>query len=195
MGRTIACGKLTVTKPIKPATEKPSFQGSQLGFFMNDYGRLVEIRGHNTNCYHGGMRMGLQSEIKDAVNWEAPTVSLQSSLREVIQKLVGSNTSALVVKSDDAVVGLVSDMDLVDCISNQKDMDKTTVSEFLTPCELITDKRTKRSPCAQLDESQSVENAIKVLAAAGTHNLLVSGASDKEVGITSIHNLLKLLLS
>ena len=137
--------------------------------------------------------MGLQSEIKDAVNWEAPAVGLQSSLREVIQKMVYSNTSALVVKTDDAVVGLVTDMDLLDCISNQKDLDKTRVSDFLTPCELITDQPTK-SPCAQLDESESVENAIKVLDASGTHNLLVSGASDKEAGIASIHSLLKLLI-
>ena len=138
--------------------------------------------------------MGLQSEIKDAVNWEAPAVGLQSSLREVIQKLVANNISALVVKTDDVVVGMVTDLDLIDCISNQKDLDKTRVSEFLTPCELITDQPTK-SPCAQLDESESVENAIKVLDASGTHNLLVSGASDKEVGITSIRNLLKLLIS
>ncbi len=142
---------------------------------------------------YGGVRMGLQSEIKDAVNWEAPSVGLQNSLREVIQKLVANNVSGLIVKTDDAVVGLVTEMDLLDCISNQKDLDKTRISEFLTPCELITNRPTK-SPCAQLDESESVENAIKVLSAAGTHNLLVSGASDKEAGIASIHSLLKLLI-
>jgi predicted transcriptional regulator len=92
------------------------------------------------------------------------------------------------------VAGLVTDMDLIDCISNKKDLDKTKVAEFLTPCELITDDRTKKSPCAQLDESQSVENAIKVLSASGTHNLLVSGPSDKEVGIATIRDLLKLLI-
>ena len=156
---------------------------------------LKSGRGHNTNYYHGVVKMGLQDEIKDAVNWEAPAVGLQSSLREVIQKLVSSNTSGLVVKSDDVVAGLVTEMDLIDSISNKKDLDKTKVTDFLTPCELITGDRTKKSPCAQLDESQSVENAIKVLSASGTHNLLVSGANDKEVGIASIRDLLKLLLS
>jgi CBS domain-containing protein len=138
--------------------------------------------------------MGTQSEIKDAVNWEAPAVTLQNSLREVIQKMVNNNASAVVVKTDDAVVGIVTDMDLLDCISDQKDIDETRVSDFLTACELITNVGT-RSPCAQLDESESVENAIKVLDAAGTHNLLVSGASDKEVGIASIRDLFKLLIS
>ena len=138
--------------------------------------------------------MGLQNEIKDAVNWEAPAVTLQNSLREVIQKMVNNNASALVVKIDDAVAGIITDMDLLDCISDQKDMDETKVSDFLTACELITNVPI-RSPCAQLDESESVENAIKVLDAAGTHNLLVSGASDKEVGIASIRDLFKLLIS
>ena len=138
--------------------------------------------------------MGLQNEIKDAVNWEAPAVTLQNSLREVIQKMVNNNASALVVKIDDAVAGIITDMDLLDCISDQKDMDETKVSDFLTACELITNVPI-RSPCAQLDESESVENAIKVLGTAGTHNLLVSGASDKDVGIASIGNLLKLLIS
>ena len=138
--------------------------------------------------------MGTQSELKDAVNWEAPAVTLQNSLREVIQKMVNNNASALVVKTDDAVVGIVTDMDLLDCISDQKDIDETRVSDFLTACELITNVPI-RSPCAQLDESESVENAIKVLDAAGTHNLLVSGASDKEVGIASIRDLFKLLIS
>ena len=138
--------------------------------------------------------MGIQSEIKDAVNWDAPTVGLQSSLREAIQKLVANNVSGLVVKTDDAVVGLVTEMDLLDCISNQKDLDKTRVSEFLTPCELITNRPTK-SPCAQLDESESVENAIKVLSAAGTHNLVVSGANERGTGVVSSRDLLKLLLS
>ena len=140
--------------------------------------------------------MGLQSEIKDAVNGEAPAVTLQNSLGEVIQKMVNNNASALVVKTDDdAVAGIVTEMDLIDCISNKKDLDKTKVAEFLTPCELITDDRLTKSPCAQLDESQSVENSIKVLSASGTHNLLVSGASDKEVGIASIRDLLKLFIS
>lgn len=139
--------------------------------------------------------MGLQSEIKDAVNWEAPTIGLQSSLGEVIQKMLANNVSALVVKTDDVVAGLVTEMDLIDCISNKQDLDKTKVAEFLSPCKLITDQRTKKSPCAQLDESQSVENAIKVLSASGTHNLLVTDASDKDVGIASIRDLLKLLIS
>ena len=138
--------------------------------------------------------MGLLSEIKDAVNWDAPAVDLQSSLREVIQKMVDSDASAVVVKTDDAVVGVVTEMDLLDCISNQNDLDETRVSDFFTACELITSQPAK-NPCIQLDESESVENAIKILAAAGTHNLVVAGSKERSSGIVSSRDLLKLLVS
>ena len=137
--------------------------------------------------------MKLQSEIKNAVNWKAPTLSLESSLREAIQKMVTNNVSALAVKIDDALVGVVTEMDVIDSISDQKDPDKTRVSDFLTACELITNQGQK-SPCAQLDGTESVENAIKVLSVAGTHNLVVSGRTDKEVGVASVRDLLKLLI-
>lgn len=136
--------------------------------------------------------MGLQSIIKDAVNWNVPVVGLQDTLREVIGKMVAANVSALVVKSDNTVVGLVSDMDVQDCIVKNKDLNTTRVDEFLTRCELITDQPV-HSPCAQLDESESVLNAMKVMAAAGTHHLLVSGDNDKKAGIASIRDLLRLL--
>lgn len=139
--------------------------------------------------------MGTQSEIKDAVNWEVPAVGLNSSLREVVQKLVNNNVSALVVKTDDTVAGIITDMDVLDFISDQEDMDETKVADVLTTCRLVTDDPTNKSPCVQLDKTESVENAIKVLSVAGTHNLLVSGGTDKEVGIASLHDLLKLFIS
>ena len=139
--------------------------------------------------------MKFQTEIKNAVDWDAPSVGLESSLRDVIQKLVASKASALAVKIDDILVGVVTDIDIIDSISDQRDLDTTKVSEFLTPCELITNDLTKGSPCAQLDESESVENALKVLSVSGTHNLVVSGKTDKDVGIASIRDLLHLLIS
>lgn len=138
--------------------------------------------------------MGLQSNIKDAVNWNVPVVGLQDSLRAVIEKMVAENISSLVVKSDNSVVGLISEMDVLDCIVANKDLESASVADYLTRCELITGQPVK-SPCAQLDESESVANALKVLAAAGTHNLLVSGDGDKKVGIATLHNLLRLVLA
>lgn len=136
--------------------------------------------------------MGLQSSIKDAVNWNVPVVGMETTLREVIEKMAADDFSALLVKSDNSVVGLVTEMDVLDSIVGKKDPDTAKVAEFLTRCELITGQPVK-SPCAQLDESESVHNALKVLQAAGTHHLLVSGEQDKKVGIASLLDLLRLI--
>ena len=136
--------------------------------------------------------MGLESKIKDAVNWSVPVVDLGTTLREVIRQLVDNNVSALVVKSGDVVVGVVTDMDVLDSLAAGKDQDTLKVADFLTPCELISGQAVK-SPCVQLDESESVKNAIKLLTVAGTHNLLVSG--NLRAGIASVRDLLKLIRS
>ena len=138
--------------------------------------------------------MSLQSEIKSVVKWQTPAVTVQSSLREVIQEMIHSNTSALVVKSENDVVGVITDMDLLACPSGKCDLDETKVPELMTPCDLITSKPAK-NPCVQLGESESVANAIRALSASGTHNLVVSGAGDDKVGIVSISDLLKLTIS
>ncbi|MDD3618126.1 MAG: CBS domain-containing protein [Desulfobulbaceae bacterium] len=137
--------------------------------------------------------MGLQTSIRDAANWNVPVVGMQSSMREVIEKMVAAKVSAVLVKSDDTVTGLVSEMDVLDCIVGKNDLDTARVAEFLTKCEVITGQPVK-SPCAQLDESESVENALKVLAAAGTRHLLVAGEGDK-AGIAALHDLLRLAVA
>ena len=138
--------------------------------------------------------MGLQAEIKDAVCWDTPAVGLNTSLREVIQIMVTHNTSALIVKDDGNVTGIVSDLDVLESITSQGDMDETKVSDFLSACELISGKAIK-SPCVQLDENESVENAIKLLSASGTHNLVVTGSDKDAFGTVSSRELLQLLIS
>ena len=138
--------------------------------------------------------MGLQAEIKTAVKWDTPHVNAEDSLRVVIQQMVKSKVSALVVKMNDAVVGIVSDIDLLKSIVDNKDLDVSKVAELMSPCDLITGKGAA-NPCAQLDATESVENALNVIDAAGTHNLLISGADDNEVGIVSIRDLLGVAIS
>lgn len=135
--------------------------------------------------------MGLNAEIKSVVNWDAPSVDIEDNLRKVIKKMLEHNASALAVKVGDEVAGVVTDMDVMDCISNKEDLDEIKASKFMTACELINDKGVK-TPCVQLDESQSVESALGVMATAGVHHLLVAG--EKTAGMVSVHDLLKLVV-
>ncbi|MDH4319105.1 MAG: CBS domain-containing protein [Desulfobulbaceae bacterium] len=135
--------------------------------------------------------MGLNDEIGGAVHWDTAVVESEDTLRTVIGKFVDSCSSALVVKRGETVLGVVTDIDLMESIVRGDDLDSVKVGQFMTACELITAEGTK-SPCAQLDESESVENALKVMSAAGVHNLLVSGTN--RTGMVSIRDLLKYLI-
>jgi predicted transcriptional regulator len=135
--------------------------------------------------------MGLGNEISSAVKWDAPSVDMQDTLRMAIAKIASSGVSALLVKSGGEVIGVVTDMDLMHCIADGNDLDGLTVSKFMTSCEIISGKQIK-TPCVQLDETQSVKQAIGIMDVAGVHNLLVSG--EKGVGVMSARDLLRLVV-
>ncbi len=136
--------------------------------------------------------MGYQDEIKEAVKWEVPSVHVEDSLRDVIGKIVEANVSALVVKLNGVVAGVVSDMDVLKYVAEKRDLDATRVSEIMTACGLIT-REQKKCPCVQLHQTETIENALRVMDSAGVHNLLVAGDNEEKVGMVSIRDLLRLL--
>lgn len=138
--------------------------------------------------------MSLQDTIKKAITTDTPTVSLEDTLEAAIRKMVTGGCSALVVKSGEELIGIVTDMDIMDSISRNGLTGKIKVGDFMVRCDLLAKKGTK-SPCVQLDEDESVENAMRVMAAAGIHNLLVSGTGNKAIGIVSSRALLNLALA
>ena len=138
--------------------------------------------------------MALHDTIKTAVNWHAESVDAGDSLRTTIRKMVDSKVSALVVKSGGEVAGVVTDMDLMRCVVQKKNLDTEKASRFMTACELITAKGSEKTPCVQLDESESVENALMIMDTAGVHNLLVDG-ENHQAGMVSIRDLLQFVIS
>ncbi|MEW6220171.1 MAG: CBS domain-containing protein [Thermodesulfobacteriota bacterium] len=137
--------------------------------------------------------MGMQDAILKAVRWDTPWVSGDASLRQVIAKLVDSQGSSLVVKEGDVVAGIITDMDIMTRLAEGADLDSTRAASFMTACALIGTGKVK-SPCVQLDEAQTVMNALGVMATAGVHNLMVSGAAGR-VGTVSVRDLLRLVIA
>lgn len=138
--------------------------------------------------------MSLKDTIGNAILKDTPTVALEDTLETAIRKMVGGTCSALAVQSGGELIGIVTDMDIMESIRRNGLSGATRVSDFMVKCELLSEKGTK-SPCVQLDEDESVENALKAMAGAGVHHLLVSGANNKAIGIVSSGALLKLVLS
>ena len=137
--------------------------------------------------------MSLKDTISKAITKDTPVVALDDTLETAIRKMVDGCCSALVVKSDDELIGIVTDMDIMESVSRNGLTGKIRVADFMLKCELISRKQTK-SPCIQLDENESVENALKIMAGAGVHHLLVSGANNKNIGIVSSYALINLIL-
>ncbi|MFC1513263.1 cyclic nucleotide-binding/CBS domain-containing protein [Thermodesulfobacteriota bacterium] len=138
--------------------------------------------------------MGFNDEISSVVNWNAPSVDINDSLRDVIKKMVENRTSALTVTVDGTVAGVVTEMDVMMCTDEGLDLDETKASRLMTSCEIIGSSGAK-SPCVQLDAEQSAEMALGVMNRAGVHHLMVTGENDKVTGMVSILDLLKLVIS
>ena len=132
--------------------------------------------------------------IKNAVKRKFPAVGLDDTLDIALKAMANGNASALVVKTGDDLVGVVTISDIMYSLTNEDDLHQTPVSSFMTSCEFISDKAT-RNPCLQLDEDEDALSAIKVMNEAGVNHLLVSGSRGEPIGMVSSLEIIKLLAS
>lgn len=130
--------------------------------------------------------------IKNAISRKYPAIEFDASLQAVMKSMAQNNASALVVKTGQDVIGVVTISDVMDCLADDLDPATTKVSDFMTSCDLVTDRETS-NPCAQLDEGQGAIAAIKVMREAGSHHLLVAGDNNMPVGLVSSLELIKLI--
>lgn len=136
--------------------------------------------------------MGFNDSISAAIQKDTPAVGLEDSLRTAVRKMSDAGASAIIVQSGAELVGIVTVMDLMNSVCRNDDLDGTKVTSFMTACELIT-RVVARVPCIQLDEDESVKNALDIMNEAGVHDLLVSGGPQgKAIGMVSAADLLKI---
>jgi len=132
--------------------------------------------------------------IKNAIKRKFPAVGLDDTLDTALKAMANANATALVVKTGDDLVGVVTISDIMYSLTNEEDILQTLVSSFMTSCEFISDKLTN-NPCVQLDEDEDILSAIKVMNEAGVNHLLVSGSNGEPVGMVSSLEIIKLLAS
>jgi CBS domain-containing protein len=141
----------------------------------------------------GGEIMALHDPIRPAVK-HTPAVRLNDSLHTAAEYMARHDTSALIVKDGEELVGILTDMDIMDGIVHYKDLAGTNVASCMTACQLITESPVQ-SPCVQLYEEESVKNALEIMSTAGVHNLLVSCEMGLGTCMVSIRDLLKVAIS
>lgn len=138
--------------------------------------------------------MGLKKTIKSVMRLDRPKVNGNLSAKETIETMAEHGVCAVSVEVDGSVQGIVTDMDLVGALVRRGDPARIKVSECMTACELITGAGAHK-PCVQLDEEETVENALKLLDGAGVHNVMISGRNDQCLGIISAGELLQAAIS
>ena len=137
--------------------------------------------------------MALHDPIASAVRI-TPAVNMNDSLLTAAEYMAKHDTSALIVKDGEELVGILTDMDVMDGIVRNNDFAGTKVASCMTACQLIAGNRAK-SPCVQLYQEESVENALKAMSSAGIHNLLVSCEMGVGTCTVSIRDLLRIAVS
>ncbi len=137
--------------------------------------------------------MSLQDRVKEAVNWNTPSIDGENSLHQAISQMGKYDVSAFVVKMNGIVAGILGCVDLIESVITHQDLHAAKVADVMTSCQLVTEEGAV-NPCAQIDEDESVENALKVLDSMGTHNLLVAGSTEREAGLVSLRDLLGLAI-
>lgn len=138
--------------------------------------------------------MGIKTSIRGAIRRKFPAVSHGDTLETAVKVMAQSNVSALVVKQDKELTGIVTITDIMCSISNGDDFLETKVSSFMTVCDFITKKGTK-NPCVQLDESEDAITAIQIMYESGVNHLLISGSKGEPIGMVSSLELIKRLAS
>jgi len=136
--------------------------------------------------------MGNTRRIRDAIVRDYPAINVEDSLSTAMHLMAEHNASALVVKKEDQLLGIVTITDVMFSLAANNDPAETTIGSFMTTCDLIAERGT-RNPCAQLDVHQDALSAIKVMYEAGVHHLVVSGDKGEPVGIVSSLEIVKLL--
>jgi predicted transcriptional regulator len=131
--------------------------------------------------------------IKDALRKGSPTVDIDDTLQSALKIMAGENLSALLVKKNGDLVGIITISDIMYSLAKEEDPRQIKVASFMTKCELITTKGA-RTPCVQLDEDEDILSAIKVMNEAGVNHVLVSGSRGEPEGMLSSLDIIKLLV-
>lgn len=138
--------------------------------------------------------MDFTKPLKDILDDSYPTVMLDDNLKKALKSMANDHTTALLVKQNDELVGIITISDIMHSLVKGDDPAETSVSTFMTSCELLSGKSIK-SPCVQLDEDEDLLAAIKLMNEAGVDHILVSGSRGEPAGMVSSLEIVKHLVS
>jgi CBS domain-containing protein len=124
--------------------------------------------------------------VKDLMRTDIPAVSVGATFYEAKEKMIEEDTSVVVVKADEKIVGMITETDIFSHAAAGKGLTALKVEAYMSVCEFGG-----LNPCLQVFENSSVDDAITIMAISGVHHLLVWGEGGELSGVISSKDVLK----
>ena len=145
--------------------------------------------------------------IKNHMRKDIVYTTPEERLADVIFKMSHAKTDIAVVKSEDDLVGVITESDIyhtlvkgvlpdpVDQEKKPRDITDLKVVEVMRgpPAQKVMDscENTGIHPCVDTFEDDTIENAIRIMQRSGLHHLLVNDKHNKLVGTLSSGDIIK----
>ncbi len=133
--------------------------------------------------------MTLQASIKPLVHCDVLTVQETDMVDKVIEILAANKVPTVLVFRNEKLTGVISDTDLISCIAEGEDAAQILVKTVMTKCRMA-DHEADLNPCAQIDEDETVVNALRVFEISGTHGLVVATSDPTKPGMLCLRDVL-----
>ncbi len=137
--------------------------------------------------------MSLSDSVKGIVKADFPNIQYDETINAVIETMIEYQVNSVLVYAGEDVVGIISDTDFVTSFIEDENAGDLMVRDVMTPCEIAGAEGTL-NPCAQIDENETILNALKVFQMSGTHGLVVSKGSGNPAGIICLRDVLGLAI-
>jgi CBS domain-containing protein len=124
--------------------------------------------------------------IKDLMRTDIPALSVGATFYDAKQKMAEEDTSVVVIKDGEKIVGMVTETDIFSHAVAGKGLKSLKVEGHMSVCEFGG-----LNPCLQVFENGTIDDAMKIMAISGVHHLLVWGEGGELGGVISSRDILK----
>jgi len=139
--------------------------------------------------------------IKQHMNRDIVYTTEDDRLADVIFKMSNVETDIAVVKSNNTIVGVITESDIYFALVKEVFSEVTRVIKDIHVIDIMRGPRAKEvmascethgwHPCIDTFEDDTIENAIRIMQRSGLHHLLVLDKKNKLVGTLSSHDIIK----
>ncbi|MBU2559512.1 CBS domain-containing protein [archaeon] len=124
--------------------------------------------------------------VKELMRTDIPAIGTGMTFYDAKERMIEEDTSGVVVKADEKIVGMVTETDIFSHAGVGKCLKDIGVEKHMSVCEFGG-----LNPCLQVFENSSVDEAMKIMAISGIHHLLVWGEGGELSGVISSKDVLK----